>query len=168
MRKILTVLVIGMLVMIGSTTLVLGEDDTSNTTNRAPKAPILVQEKTDLKEENYRCTFYSIDPDGDQVYYYISWKKIEEDIKLCEPDEPVRPWYGPFDSGEEFAKDHTFMETGTYKVTLIAKDIHDKVGPATEITVTYKKVKMFQLPILLQLLEKFPIINSILKDICKL
>lgn len=168
MRKILTLLIIGMLVMIGSTSLVLGEDDTPNTSNRAPKAPILVQEKTGLKAETYKCTFYSIDPDGDQVYYYISWKKIDEDIRLCGPDEPVRPWYGPFNSGEEISKEHTFTETGTYKVTLLVKDIYNKIGPATEITVTYKKVKTLQLPIFIQLLEKFPRIYSIFRDICKL
>lgn len=153
MRKILTLLSIGMLVMVGFATIALGEDDESNKSNRAPSAPIIIQEKSDMEEETYRCTFYSTDPDGDQVYYDITWEKIDSHIVLCDDDDAVTPWLGPFNSGEEVTKDHSFTEKGTYKVTLRAKDVYNNIGPSTEITVTYKKVKMFQLPIFIQLFE---------------
>ncbi len=153
MRKILTILCIGMLAMVGLGTVALGDDDDAKTANRAPSAPTIIQEKSDLQGDTYRCTFYSTDPDGDQVYYDITWEKIDNHVLLCDDDDPVTPWIGPFISGDEVRRDHAFTEKGTYKVTLRAKDIFDHISPSTEYTVTYKKAKLFELPFLFQLLE---------------
>lgn len=153
MRKISTIICIGMLVMVGVGTIALGADDEAHTSNRAPSAPTIMQEKSDLQGETYRCTFYSTDPDGDQIYYDITWEKIDDHVLLCDDDDPVTPWLGPFNSGEEVRTDHTFTEKGTYKITLRAKDIYDNISPSTEFTVTYKQAKMFELPFFLQILE---------------
>lgn len=101
-------------------------------------------------------------PDGDDVYYYISWKKVSDsNTASCSPDEPVDFWFGPYTSGEELEKNHTFYKCGEYELTVQAKDTHDSTGPATTITVTYKS-STSHLPILSKLMEKYPEIFKIL------
>ncbi len=66
----------------------------------------------------YNYTFKAIDPDDDNVYYYIDWG-----------DGSHEDWFGPFPSGEEVVVSHTWVKKGKYSVKAKAKDIYDQEGP---------------------------------------
>lgn len=164
MKKTIAIVMVGMFVLVGCGSAVIGEDDESVSSNRPPKAPVFVGELSDWEKESYRYTFYAEDPDGDAVYYETTWKKVgESNIVSCSPDDPVS-WLGPFESGVKIDKIQNFQKSGTYELTIRAKDIHNSVGPSTTVTVTYKS-SISQFPLLLKLMEKFPEIFNILEKI---
>jgi hypothetical protein len=148
-------MIVGMLIMVFSAVVTLGDDDDPVKSNRAPNAPVILKDISGWQKETYRCTFYAVDPDGDQVYYDIDWEKIgDKDIDTCGPDDPLEPWFGPFESGDHVSEDHCCYKEGKYTITIRAKDIYDNIGPSSTITVTYSKVKHIQFPILQFLLER--------------
>jgi len=51
------------------------------------------------------------DSDGDDIYYYIDWG-----------DGSDTSWFGPYESGREVAKSHSWSSIGTYTFRLRAKD----------------------------------------------
>jgi len=94
--------------------------------------------------KSYTYTFFSYDPDGDDVYYYINWG-----------DNISSDWVGPYRSNKEVMLNHTFLEKGTYVIQIKAKDIHDAESNWTTLEVSMPRNK--QLTNLLypfQLLEK--------------
>jgi hypothetical protein len=62
----------------------------------------------------YPYTVVSTDPNGDDVYYYIDWG-----------DNTNSGWVGPYDSGQEITRSHTWSKKGTYLVQCKAKDVHE-------------------------------------------
>ena len=164
MKKTTAMIVVGMFVIVGCGSAVMGEPDDPVGTNRPPKAPVLIDEKSDWEKESYTYVFYAEDPDGDQVYYDIAWEKVSDTEIVSSPDDPVVQWLGPFESGEELEKTHTFDKKGEYELTIRAKDSHDSIGPATTVTVTYKS-SISQLLILSKLMERYPAILKILEMI---
>ena len=155
-------MMVGMFVIVGCGYAVIGEPDDPVFSNRAPNAPVLIQEKSNWEKECYTYAFYAEDPDGDQLYYEIVWRQFGGvQIVSCSPDEPVKQWLGPFESGKEIDYTHYFNKVGTYELTIRAKDIHDSIGPSTTITVTYKS-NLSQFPLLSKLLDKYPEIFNLL------
>ncbi len=61
----------------------------------------------------YSYEFKTIDPNGDDVYYYIDWG-----------DDTLEEWIGPHTSGEEITISHTWIERGTYEIKAKAKNIY--------------------------------------------
>jgi phage terminase large subunit-like protein len=164
MKKTIAIIMVGMFVIVGCGSAVMGDDDDPIGTNRPPKAPVFVEEKSDWTKESYNYVFYAEDPDGDQVYYDIAWEKISDTEIVSSPDDPVVPWLGPFESGEQLEKTHNFDKCGEYELTIRAKDSHDSIGPSTTITITYKK-SISQLPLLFKIMEKYPEILKIISKI---
>lgn len=166
MKKIVTIGLIGTLVLIGCGTVVLGEPDDPVITNRPPKAPVIIEEESDWGKECYIHTFYSIDLDGDQVYYDVSWEKIDaQTIVAASPDEPNIRWLGPFESGAAIEYAHTCHQTGTYQVTIRVKDTFDNVGQPTIIEVNHKHFSVLHSPFFSQLLEKYPVLSDLFAKI---
>jgi len=62
----------------------------------------------------YEYTFNTMDPNGNDVYYYIEWG-----------DGSIEEWIGPYDSGEEVTKGHKWDEKGNYTIRAKAKDVRD-------------------------------------------
>lgn len=60
----------------------------------------------------YPYTFVASDPEGEIVFYYIDWG-----------DGTDTGWIGPYLSGEEITKGHSWSEKGTYSITCKAKDV---------------------------------------------
>jgi len=58
-------------------------------------------------------TFSAIDPDGNDVYFYIEWG-----------DGMHIGWLGPYESGEEITFSHTYEEKGEYSIKAKAKDTY--------------------------------------------
>ncbi len=80
----------------------------------APEAPDISGEIEGEAGVEYEYTFCSIDPNGDDVYYYVDWG-----------DGEFTDWIGPFASGEEVVISHTWDEQDTYTIKAKAKDIFD-------------------------------------------
>ena len=169
MKKIIAIVAIGMFMLVGLGNAVMGEPEDPVVPNGAPGAPIINEDKSGLEKETYKCSFYSIDPDGDKVYYAVHWKKIDSEVStLCEPDDPSVPWLGPFDSGEEIDDTRKCKESGEYELSIYAKDIYGHIGPTTTKIVNYKKAKVLELPVFARILQRFPGLVHILMKILKI
>ena len=169
MKKIFTFMVIGMFLVVGLGTLAMGEPDDPVKPNRAPEAPVIIEYKSRIEKQKYEFFFYAIDPDGDDIYYSISWSKVDKKASSArEPDDPVIPWFGPYSSGEEIDKERICKQYGKYELIIRAKDIHGRIGPSTTITVTNTKLKLLTFPIFNQILAKFPDILYLLTKILNL
>ncbi|UCB59370.1 MAG: hypothetical protein JSV67_03505 [Thermoplasmatales archaeon] len=169
MERIITLMIIGMFVLVGFATVAMAEPDDPVTPNQAPKAPVILVDKSTWEKQEYKFCFYAVDPDGDDIYFDISFTKAgDENLIACEPDDPVTPWYGPFESGEEIDESRMCHEEGKYELTIRAKDSYGNIGPSTTITVTYTKAKIIQLPIINRILERFPGLLFIVTKIFKI
>ena len=137
MKKMIALVIIGMFVVVGCGTVVMGEPDDPVESNRAPGAPIIMVDKSGMERQEY--------PDGDDVYYDISWEKIDNKaVATCGPDDPVYPWLGPFSSGEEVNVIRECTESGDYELTIRVKDEFGKEGPSTKVSVSYTKAEAMQ------------------------
>ena len=169
MKRMIALMIVGMFLIVGCGTFAMGRPDVPDKlANRPPGAPTIMEDKSAWEQEIYKCTFYSVDPDGDKVFYAIKWEKVDDKVvSSFEPDDPAVPWRGPFTSGEEVIDTHACCESGDYSMTVFAKDDHGNVGPSTTVTVTYKKAKMLQLPVFAHLLARFPGLVYILTKVFK-
>ena len=146
-----------MFVIVGCGVAVMGRPGDPIVPNQPPSAPVVMEDKSGMEKQEYRCFFYSVDPDGDKVYYHITWKKIgNEGVTVCGPDDPVVTWDGPFNSGEEVNEVRSCKTSGDYELTIRAKDEFDNEGPSTTITVSYTKAKILQNEFFSRILTKFP------------
>ena len=82
--------------------------------NDKPDIPTIEGPTTGKPGSIYKYTFETIDPDDDNVYYYIDWG-----------DETCEEWIGPYDSGEQIFANHQWAEQGIYNIRAKAKDIYD-------------------------------------------
>ena len=166
MKKIIAIVVAGIFVITCCGSIVFGEPDDPENPNKPPRAPVIIGQTGEWDKEVYIYSFYAVDPDGDEVFYEITWEKIgSANVVACSPDDPKEPWLGPYDSGEEIETTKKCYEPGEYEVSVRAKDIHDNVGQATIIQVTYKESWILQLPFFSNLFEKYPNIFSLLTKI---
>jgi hypothetical protein len=158
-KKIIGIL-IGMLFLVPIST-VIADDDEGNGSNRAPCAPIIVEDSSGDDKLECQCTFYSNDPDGDNVFYRIDWgdSKVEL-IKPLDDNEKVVPWDGPYDSGYQLSLNHKYSQRGKYEITIISKDIYDLESPETKLSVTISYFKVFNL-ILERIQSLFPILEDL-------
>ena len=156
---------VGMFVLVGCGSAVLGDDDDPVGSNRPPNAPVFLEEKSNWEKESYQYKFYAEDPDGDEVFYEITWNyNGNTNMVSCGPDEPEKYWVGPYDSGAEIEQCHIFQKYGKYELTVRAKDIHGSIGPSTTITVNYKK-SFTEFPVFCKLMEKFPGLFNLLEKL---
>ncbi len=61
----------------------------------------------------YDFTVVTIDPDNDEVYYYVDWS-----------DGTSTGWIGSYASGEEVIVNHAWDDSGAYEIRAKAKDIY--------------------------------------------
>jgi hypothetical protein len=62
-------------------------------------------------------TFSAIDPEGDDVYFFIIWG-----------DGFYTPWVGPFKSGENVSIHHRWRSQGSFEIKAKAMDVNDFEG----------------------------------------
>ncbi len=63
---------------------------------------------------DYNYTVSAVDPDGDDIYYYVDWG-----------DGTDTGWVGPYKSSEIVVFSHSWSARGFYSVKVKAKDIYD-------------------------------------------
>ncbi len=98
----------------------------------------------------YNYTLLSIDPDGNDVYYFIDWG-----------DQTNSSWIGPYPSGEQITQPHTWSKKGTYVVRCKAKDTSDAESDWAILHVKMPTSLSFN-P-LMKFFERFPHLFPILR-----
>ncbi|KYK24034.1 hypothetical protein AYK24_06885 [Thermoplasmatales archaeon SG8-52-4] len=132
------------------------EYDTKTATihvNTPPEALTITGITSGKPNITYDFTFNAIDPDGDNVRYIIDWGDNNIDTTGFNP------------SGADVIVSHSWSETGSYEGSVYAEDEYEAKGNETIFTITIKKSKSIQNPILNWLQSHpnlFPIIKQIL------
>ena len=124
--------------------------------NTPPEAPIIDGPTNGVVDISYNYTFNSIDPDGDQVYYYILWG-----------DGHVETWEGPYPSGVDFEISHTYSKQGTFTIEAKAKDSSgcESGWTTLDVIIPREKTNSHSIRLLYLLLERFQNIIFIIKNI---
>jgi outer membrane protein assembly factor BamB len=97
----------------------------------------------------YTYTFTSLDPDEDQVSYYIEWD-----------DGNITDWTSFQPSGEPYTESHIWTEKDTYTIRAKAKDTFGLESDWGTLTVTMPKDKSTN-NVLFRLVERFPLLQKI-------
>jgi len=110
--------------------------------------------KTDVE---YTYTTRTIDPNGDQVYYWFDWG-----------DDTNSGWVGPYESGGEASAKHIWAEKGSYQIRVKAKNTAEIQSEWSEpLPISMPKNRALFDNLLLRLLEKFlpgfPLLSSFLE-----
>ncbi|MCK4365273.1 MAG: PQQ-binding-like beta-propeller repeat protein, partial [Thermoplasmatales archaeon] len=82
--------------------------------NEPPEAPSIDGPTIGAVGIEYEYSFYTTDPDEDDVYYYIEWG-----------DGQVEEWIGSYNSGEIATVNHTWTSPDDYEIRAKAKDTND-------------------------------------------
>jgi hypothetical protein len=114
--------------------------------NSPPDRPEINGPARLIPKISYNFRISTIDPDGENVYYFIEWG-----------DNDTEEWIGPYDSGQEIRIPHTYYEKGLYKIFVTAKDINDFVGETQEkhVKVSFSRNRIINNPLIYYLFEKF-------------
>jgi hypothetical protein len=121
--------------------------------NNDPPAPPTINGPTSgVPGTSYDYSISSVDPDGDEVYYWIEW------FEGC----PGIFWQGPYAAGEEVEFSHTWDERGDYTISVTAKDVFNATSDTTTLKVTIPRNRTTQSRSIIYLFEHFPIIRQIL------
>lgn len=119
--------------------------------NHPPEIPDINGTTGGSAGTEYTYTFNSVDPDGDDVFYYIKWG-----------DGHIESWDGPHDSGVDFDIAHTYAKQGKFTIQAKAKDAYDTESDWAELEVTMPRNKAITSSLFLQFLERFLLLNRLL------
>jgi len=117
-----------------------------------PGAPIITGETNGKKGTEYEYVFNAVDPDDDDVKYYIDW------------DDGNTEWTGFNASGTDVKLKHTWSDEGTYTIKAKAKDTVGFIGPEATFTVSITKNKAITSPFL-NFLQNHPNLFPILQKL---
>jgi len=123
--------------------------------NFLPEAPIISGPTQGKPGIDYNYTFVTTDPEGDDIWYHISWG-----------DKEIIYIYGPYSSGEEITLSYNWSEKGTYIISCWARDIYDAVSNVSKLEVTIPRDKAVTSNILLQrFLDRFPLLQKLIQNL---
>ncbi len=109
--------------------------------NKPPGKPLISGPTSGRIKNPYEYGIISIDPEGDDIYYFILW------------GDSISPWVGPFKSGENATVSHTWYSEGNYYIWVKAMDEYGWEGPWSDpLPVTMPKP--FWLDLLPPLLQR--------------
>jgi hypothetical protein len=100
--------------------------------NNPPLLPSITGPSDGRTGEVYDYIISTIDPDSDDVFFWVEW------FVGC----PVVEWDGPHESGEEIIMSNTWDEQGTYDIRVTAKDTFGAMSDTATHTVRIPKRKM--------------------------
>ena len=104
------------------------------------------------KGTTYTYTSSAIDPDGDNIYLWFDWG-----------DGTNSGWVGPFGSGNTGSASHSWASDDSYDIKVKAKDINNKESSWSDtLSVTIPRDKATNNIIVLRLLERFPLLQTLL------
>ena len=122
--------------------------------NEPPNKPSVFGPLNGKKGTKYDYTFSAVDPDGDDVYFYIYWG-----------DMYVPVWIGPFSSGEEIILNHSWNDKLSHTLRVKAKDCYGFKSDWATLEVKMPKYNFLNLNLnlLIWIFERFPNAFPILK-----
>jgi pyrrolidone-carboxylate peptidase len=108
-----------------------------NNSNNPPETPTITGPTNGGIDTPLTFTFNSIDPDGDDVEYYIRWG-----------DGHVENWDGPHVSEEDVNIPHTYTSEGSFTIEAKARDTFGEEGNWGNLTITIPRDKATNNPFL--------------------
>jgi len=121
--------------------------------NHKPNAPTIMGLKDGKAGVEYEYVLFTIDLDGDIIYYLVDWG-----------DGNTTGWLGPYNSSEAIIISHRWEEKNEYTINVKAKDIYDAESNLTTLEVSMPKNKIIKTSsILIRLLENHPYIFPMLR-----
>jgi outer membrane protein assembly factor BamB len=125
----------------------------------APSAPEISGPALGMFGEYYNYTIVSTDPNGDDIYYCVSWGEPSYDF-------PMTPWipsvfeeFGPYPSGEEITINHSWITRGIFNIKVIARDTNNLVGTWGSLKVIMSRTRASSYH---WFLERFPLLERLL------
>jgi len=122
-----------------------------NATNERPEPPTIDGPLMGKKGVWYNFTFNSVDPDGDDVYYYILWG-----------DGYIEKWEGPFSSGQDFVIAHSYPSKRTYTIEAKVKDTCNAVSNWSYFDIEIPRTRTTSYLWYQWFLERFPLLERLL------
>ena len=121
--------------------------------NNPPETPDISGISKGNAGSSYTYTFNSVDPDGDDVYYYIKWD-----------DGYLEIWDGPYNSGIDVDISHTYANEGTFVIQAKAKDTEGLESNWAEFTVTMPRDKAMYF-LFFRLIYNYPCLYQFLQSL---
>ena len=139
-----------------------GESSITNTASQAPSIPSITGPTSGIIGKRYGYKIASVDPQGDDVYYKISWG-----------DGAIIYWDGPHKSGEEVTFEHAWCEVcgsrgGDFTIQVWVKDVNDNMGDCKAFEVGMVRgshrslISSSFLQFLESFMERFPLLENLL------
>ncbi|MCK5636367.1 MAG: PQQ-binding-like beta-propeller repeat protein [Thermoplasmatales archaeon] len=125
-------------------------------TNSPPNKPDIDGRTSGKPGTSYAYTFTSIDPDDDQVSYYIDWD-----------DGDITDWTAFQPSGDSYSESHTWATKGTYTIRAKAKDTEGHESDWGTLTVTMPRNKATINSWFLWFFKQFPLLERFLTLLVK-
>jgi len=123
-------------------------------TNISPEKPVIKGPTKCANRTLFNYTFFTNDPENDDIYYYIDWG-----------DGFVDEWIGPFSSASEIKLKHYWYFKGKYTIRAKAKDIYGNEGEWSSLKINIPKYKKsFERPdhgLISNLIDNMPILRFI-------
>ena len=124
--------------------------------NNPPVKPEIEGTTKGVRGASYPYLFTSIDPDGDDVSYYIDWG-----------DGTTSGWTPTQASGTTYTESHTWNIENTYTIKAKAMDTHGAQSDWSELDVTMPRNRAINTPFL-RFLEQYPILYQLLQRFLRL
>lgn len=124
--------------------------------NEPPSAPDIDGQTSGNVGNSYEYTFTAVDPDGDDVSYYIKWG-----------DGHITPWTTFQASGIPYSESHTWNTQGTFTIEAKAKDTYGAESDWSYFEVTIPRNRAINTPFL-KFLQQHPILLQLLQRFFKL
>ena len=125
--------------------------------NGAPETPTIDGPTSGKPGVTYDYTFMSVDPDGDDVFYMVSWG-------CCGPGQDFHE-EGPFESGVETIIKKGYSDEGTYVISAYAKDMGGAESDIATLEVVMPRNHQIFSMFFMRLLERFPYALPILRHL---
>jgi hypothetical protein len=119
-----------------------------------PNAPSIEGPNEGKTSTLYPYTFVANDPEEEIVFYYIDWG-----------DGTNTGWTGPYLSGEEINRDHSWSKKGDYSIKCKAKDVIYAESDWTifGVKISNPRNRISHYYYLLQFLERFPFLEKLFR-----
>ena len=159
-RKIISmflcILIIGTITPYAVIASKIGTEKDAINNNSPPNEPTIIAPEKVKRGETFNIKVFTIDPDGDDVYYRV---KISESYN---------EWKGPFPSGvEQDQKLNFLVPVGTYELGVQAKDVHGAESDWSSVNIPVCRSKVITWGFL-KFLETYPNIFPFLKTLMSL
>jgi len=127
-------------------------NDVERINNQPPKTPTITGPNSGLINIPYIYMFRGEDPGGHTIYYWIDWG-----------DGNTSGWIGPYPSDFQIPRTHTWKNKGTYIIQAKIRDVCGAESDWETLTVKMPRDKSISSLYLMNFLDQFPILKTLLQ-----